>query len=143
VSRAVTDGVRASVDYTQVHAAWTAVSPDAAALASLASSLLRANERLHDVTTTVESVVAPTSTRVYVLYKMNTGFGDVDSPVAFASKARFNVQVNQALPFFRNWEMLVAVSNLFRNDTTDASVYDEALVVNPPKRMVGGVSVRF
>jgi hypothetical protein len=53
------------------------------------------------------------------------------------------VQVNQALPFLRNWEMLVAVSNLFHDDATTASVYDEALVVNPPKRVLGGVTVRF
>ena len=144
VSRSVTDRVRASVDYTQVDSSWYGRSPDAASLASLAASMLRSdNERLHDVTASVESVLAPSSTRLFVLYKMNTGFAGTDSRGAFASKARFNVQVNQALPFLRNWEMLVAVSNLFREDATDASVYDEVLVMNPPKRMLGGVSVRF
>ena len=61
--------------------------------------------------------------------------------------ARFDVQVNQALPFLNftgaQWEMLVAVRNLFRDDLLDASVYDELLVVRPPKRVVGGVTVRF
>jgi hypothetical protein len=55
--------------------------------------------------------------------------------------------VSQALPFlnFTNtqWEMLVAVRTLFREDPLDASVYDELLVVRPPKRLVGGVTVRF
>jgi hypothetical protein len=143
VSRSMTDHVRASVDYTQVDSSWYRRSADAAMLASLAASMIRDDERLHDVTASVESTLAPSSTRLFVLYKMNTGFAGADSPGGFASKARFNVQVNQALPFFRNWEMLVAVSNLFREDATDASVYDEVLVTNPPKRMLGGVSVRF
>ena len=142
-SRSVSDRMRASVDYTQADSAWYRRSPDAAALTSLAASLLRTAERLHDVTASVESTVAPSETRVFVIYKMNTGFAGADSPATFASKARFNVQVNQALPFMRNWEMLVAVSNMFRDDATDASVYDEVLVLNPPKRVLGGVSVRF
>ena len=41
------------------------------------------------------------------------------------------------------WEMLVAVRNLFREGALDASVYDELLVVRPPKRIVGGLTVRF
>lgn len=143
VSRLVSDHVRASVDYTQAESSWYARSPDAIALASLAASLLRTSERIHDVTAAVESTVAPTDTRVFIVYKMNTGFTEADSPGTFASKARFNVQVNQALPFSRNWEMLVAVSNLFRVDAIDSSVYDEVLVMNPPKRVLGGVSVRF
>jgi len=57
------------------------------------------------------------------------------------------VQVNQALPFLNfvttEWEMLVAVRNLFRDPVSDGSVYDELLVVRPPKRIVGGLMVRF
>jgi hypothetical protein len=143
VSRSVTDSVRASVDYTHVDASWYGRSPDAAALAWLAASVLRTTERLHDVTASIESVVSPTSTRVFAIYRMNTGFAQTESAGSFATKARFNVQVNQALPFLRNWEMLVAVSNLFREDALDGSVYDEVMVVNPPKRVLGGVSVRF
>jgi hypothetical protein len=55
--------------------------------------------------------------------------------------------VNQALPFLNftsaDWEVLVAVCNLFREATGERSVYDELLVVRPPKRVVGGVRVRF
>jgi hypothetical protein len=77
---------------------------------------------------------------------VNTGVAAVNdgSPVR---NGRFNVQVRQALPFLNvmnaNWEMLVAVSNLFRDEMIDASVYDELLVVQPPKRVLGGVTVRF
>jgi hypothetical protein len=143
VSRSVTENVRASVDYTQVDSSWYGQSPDAAALVSLAASVLRTTERLHDVTASIEGVVSPTSTRVFAIYRMNSGFAETESAGTFATKARFNVQVNQALPFLRNWEMLVAVSNLFREDAIDGSVYDEVMVVNPPKRVLGGVSVRF
>jgi len=35
-----------------------------------------------------------------------------------------------------SWEMLAAVSNLFGDDAFDGSVYDESLVVRPPKRIL-------
>ena len=60
---------------------------------------------------------------------------------------RFDVQVNQALPFLNftsaDWEVLVSVCNLFRDSTMERSIYDELLVVHPPKRVVGGLRVRF
>jgi hypothetical protein len=54
--------------------------------------------------------------------------------------------VNQALPFDlagTQWEVLVGLRNLFRDPTEPGSVYDELLVVRPPKRVVGGFLVRF
>jgi hypothetical protein len=134
VSRAVSEGVRASIDYTRVDTNW---SPSA----------FRSDERIHDLTTSVESVVPVTETRVYVLYKLNTGFADTLPAAHARTRARFDVQLNQSLPFLNfshaQWEMLVAVRNLFREELLDASVYDELLVVRPPKRVVGGVTVRF
>jgi len=41
------------------------------------------------------------------------------------------------------WQVLVAVRNLFRDLAADSSVYDELLVVRPPKRIVGGFLVKF
>ncbi len=147
VSRTVSQGVRAAVDYTQLESTWQGRSPDAQVLEVFAGSVLRSNERIHDLTASVESVVAPTSTRVFVIYKMSTAFAAADAGSLPTTAARFNVQVNQALPFLNfssaNWEMLVAVSNLFREESMDASVYDELLVVRPPKRVLGGVTVRF
>jgi hypothetical protein len=148
VSRAVTSGVRASVDYTQSMTQWSGNSRDALMLASVAPSVLRDDERIHDVTATIDSVVAPSATRVFVVYKVNNTFARSDDSLASTLRnARFNVQVNQSLPFlsFANasWEMLAAVSNLFGNDAFDGSVYDESLVMQPPKRILGGVTVRF
>jgi hypothetical protein len=39
--------------------------------------------------------------------------------------------------------MLLAVRNFFRDASPDSSVYDELLVVRPPKRIVGGLTLRF
>ncbi|MBM3817725.1 MAG: hypothetical protein FJW14_01730 [Acidimicrobiia bacterium] len=134
LSRAVSEAVRASIDYTRVDTTW-------------ARATFRSDERIHDVTASVESVVPVTETRVFVLYKLNTGFADAVPAAQPRTRARFDVQVNQSLPFMNfssaQWEMLVAVRNLFREELLDASVYDEVLVVRPPKRIVGGVTVRF
>jgi hypothetical protein len=148
VSRSVSDRLRASVDYSQADAIWTRRSPDFAALAALASSVLRDEDRVHDLTASVESVVPTTSTRVFVIYKLNAALAASEAMPALASaRPRFDVQVNQALPFlnFMNaqWEMLVAVTNLFKEELGETSIYDEALVVRPPKRVLGGVTLKF
>jgi hypothetical protein len=41
------------------------------------------------------------------------------------------------------WEMLLAVRNFFHDATSTQSLYDELLVVSPPKRIVGGVTLHF
>jgi hypothetical protein len=52
---------------------------------------------VHDLTASVESVVPP-STRVFVLYKLFGGRRAGQEPAA-ARGVRFDVQINQALPF--------------------------------------------
>jgi hypothetical protein len=148
VNRQVVEGVRASVDYTQAQADWHGSGADSRRVARLAPSAHRVSERLHDVTASVASTIAPTATRLLVVYKVNSAFastGPLDQTPA--TGVRFNVQVNQALPFLSftkaQWEMLLAVSNLFHREVMDGSLYDELLVVRPPKRVLGGVTVRF
>jgi hypothetical protein len=85
---------------------------------------------------------------VVVLYRVSSGFArPVSQTSAAALDARFDVQVRQALPFMdfssAKWEMLVAVRNFFRETAADQSVYDELLVVHPPKRIVGGLTLKF
>jgi hypothetical protein len=147
-SRAVGDGVRVSVDYTQFGSRWHGGSPDAAVLTQRARSVLRKSERIHDMTASVESIIAPSSTRLFIMYKLNTGFATAnDTTPSALHNVRFNVQVNQSLPFLQmmnaNWEMVVAVTNLFRDDMFDRSVYDQLFVVGPPKRILGGMTMRF
>jgi hypothetical protein len=147
-SRAVGDHVRASVDYTQAQTRWHGRSPDLDTLLALAPSVVRREERIHDLTASVQSIVSPSGTRLLVVYKLNTAYaassvGDLTPNAG----VRFNVQVNQGLPFMNftsaQWELLVAISNLFKEAAYENSVYDELMVVRPPKRVLGGVTVRF
>jgi hypothetical protein len=87
---------------------------------------------------------------VIVLYKMSTAVAHAALPTGAQTPSldtRFDVQVRQSLPFMdfssAKWEMLVAVRNFFRETATDQSVYDELLVVRPPKRIVGGLTLKF
>jgi hypothetical protein len=144
-SREVTGGVRAAVDYTQADTEWQRGGADRSLLRQVSRSALRRSERVRDLTASVDTVIAPTSTRVFVVYKVNDSFASADAlPVA---ASRFDVQVNQALPFLNfsaaQWEMIFAVRTLFHDDSLDGSIYDELLVVRPPKRILGGVTVRF
>jgi hypothetical protein len=149
VSRAVATGIHASVDYTQSDAQWVRPSAGTASVALVSPSVIRRQfEQLRDLTTSVESELPGVDTRVFLVYKINSGFTRPDA-VALRPQvgSRFDVQVSQALPFLNfssaQWEMIVAVRNLFHEDLLDASVYDELQVVRPPKRVVGGVTVRF
>jgi hypothetical protein len=140
--------VRGSVDYSITHAAWLSRG-DMAAIAAWAPMAIRPQrEDIHDVTTSLETELPQTSTRVFVLYKLNSAFARGDDPTRPSFDYRFDVQVNQALPFMpfsdaARWEVLVGVRNMFRDPTDMTSIYDELLVVRPPKRVVGGVLVRF
>jgi outer membrane receptor protein involved in Fe transport len=141
--------LRGSVDYSIASANWLATSSPAeyAVLSRWVPSAVRQDERIHDVTTSLETEIPYSATRVVVLYKLNDAFAAYDrvDPPGFG--ARFDVRVTQALPFmnFRasQWEMLVGVRNLFHESLTNGSVYDELLVVRPPKRLVGGFTVKF
>jgi len=149
VSRTVAEGLRASVDYTQADAQWLRPSPASATVALVTPSVIRRPfEQLRDVTASLESEVPRVDTRVFVIYKVNSGFAGPDATTLRPQVGtRFDVQVRQALPFLNftsaQWEMIVAVRNLFHEDLLDASVYDELQVVRPPKHFVGGVTVSF
>jgi hypothetical protein len=143
--------VHGSVKYTLANAQM-APSGDLRYLVLLAPSTIRhSRERVHDLSTSVETEVPETATRVLVLYRVGNSFareaGTGDSSTRPALDRRFDVQVRQSLPFmnFSNarWEMLLAVRNFFREVGSEQSVYDELLVVGPPKRLVGGVTLRF
>jgi TonB dependent receptor/Carboxypeptidase regulatory-like domain len=147
---AIAQRVHGSIEYTLTRSRWsTSGSDDTLYAIVLAPSLVRvAPERIHDVATSVETEVPETSTRVLVLYRVSNAFA-APTPAADrpALDARFDVQVRQSLPFMdfstAKWEMLVAVRNFFRDASPDQSVYDELLVVRPPKRIVGGLTLKF
>ena len=105
-------------------------------------------QTIHDLSTRVETEVPETATRLMVVYRVSNGFaqpaGRADGS---AVGGRFDVQVRQSLPFMNfssaRWEMLLAVRNFFREAASDQTLFDELLVLRPPKRVVGGVTLHF
>ena len=73
--------------------------------------------------------------------------GEPDAQFRSNANTRFNLRVNQSLPFLRfsnaDWEALVDIRNMFREVDVESSVYDEAFAIRAPKRIVGGLLVRF
>jgi hypothetical protein len=99
----------------------------------------------HDVIGRVEARMEPTDTRVVAFYRVNLMRDD--SEYSALRNTRFDIQVSQGLPFIgaltrADWELLVAVRNLFY-EHADAGALDELAVVAPPTRVIGGISVRF
>jgi hypothetical protein len=139
--------VSGSVDYTLTHGRWNSGGDLAGATPWLARLTRPQDEDIHDLTTSIRTSIPETATRVFVLYKLNSGYARRTGGLSEAGlDGRFDVQVNQALPFGlggTKWEVLVGVRNLFRDPNDLASIYDELLVVRPPKRVVGGFLVRF
>ena len=146
VKTVIADRVHGSVEYSFAR---TQRSPGDTLtyLVLLGPAAQPVHERIHDVSTSIETEVPETSTRVAVLCRLSDGFARRDSPGRSTMDARFDVQVRQALPFMdfssAKWEMLVAVRNFFHDAAADQSIYDELLVVRSPKRVVGGLTLRF
>jgi hypothetical protein len=123
---------------------------DTSQLRDVAPTVVRTQlDRIYDVATSVETEVPETSTHVLVLYRLSNGFAHAPGPQGerAAVDSRFDVQVRQSLPFMdfstAKWEMLVGVRNFFRETAPDQSIYDELLVVRPPKRVIGGLTLKF
>jgi hypothetical protein len=137
---------RATVDYQQASAAWRRSVRPSAVSVSVPDAIHRQADRVQSLSASLESTVAPTETKLFVIYRLSTARGLADDDSA-AGGGRFELQVNQALPFlaFTNakWEALVAVRNMFYGAGGSTSLYDEILVVRPPTRVLGGVTVKF
>jgi hypothetical protein len=153
IRTAIAQRVHASLQYSLARADWTPARHLAYMVLVAPSAVRLQSEQIHDVSTAVETEVPETSTRVLLLYRVSNGFahspasgqgGSGDHP---GIDSRFDVQVRQSLPFMNfstaRWEMLLAVHNFFREASPDQSLYDELLVVRPPKRVVGGLTLRF
>jgi hypothetical protein len=139
--------LQGSVQYSRTDARWIGRGAQDL-LATAAMSAIRPDvEELHDLTTSLTADIRETATRVFVICKVNNGFVSPGlGSTGTMTDARFGIQVNQALPVAfagTRWEVLIGLRNLFRDPADPASVYDELLVVRPPKRLVGGFLVRF
>jgi hypothetical protein len=139
--------LRGTIEYTVARANWQPSNGGGRFARAMASST--SPENVYDLQATVEATIPQTSTRVSAKYRVNTAFWGTEVARLSPSSAnnRFNVRVNQALPFlsFSNadWEMLVDIRNMFREEDGYASLYDEALALRSPKRIVGGLLVKF
>ena len=91
--------------------------------------------------------IPESDTRVSVAYRINTAFSRPGLNATPGLGARFDMQINQALPFQPlrggRLEVLIAVSNLLRDLRQTGSMYDELLTIAPPLRLLGGVQIRF
>jgi Carboxypeptidase regulatory-like domain len=140
--------VRGTIEYTVATAYWDSAS-ETSVVRAVRSLPLGATESVHDLQTTIEATIPQTATRFYATYRVNSAFwnGEPDAYLRSSANARFHVRVNQSLPFlsFSNadWEALVDVRNMFREAAAEGSIYDEALAIRAPKRIVGGLLVRF
>ena len=146
-SHEIEERLRGAVDYRVVRSEWT--PPGARSMAEPTAEWFRTGrERFHDVTATLEAEIPETSTRVAARCRVNTAFSrPFHDGVTSGLDTRFDVQVTQTLPFApfegSSWELLVALRSLFHEQTPGASVYDELLVVDPPRQLVGGLVVHF
>jgi len=137
----------ASVVYSAALAQMTGPR-DAGYILVVPPSAVRARrERLQDVTTTMRAEVPETATRILVFYRVGNGYAQPGDGDESRVDARFDVQVRQSLPFLNftsaKWEALIAVRNSFRDVSSEQTVYDELLTVQPPKRIIGGVTLHF
>ncbi|TAK11839.1 MAG: hypothetical protein EPO35_11975, partial [Acidobacteria bacterium] len=140
--------VTGSVEYALADANWTpSLTGLRRARAAAPSAVRTGHERLHDVLTSLEVDIPESDTRVSLAYRMNTAFSRPGLNATPGFGGRFDMQVNQALPFQPvrggRLEVLVAVSNLLRDLRQTGSLYDELLTIAPPLRILGGVQIRF
>jgi TonB-dependent receptor-like protein/carboxypeptidase family protein len=151
IRAAIAGRIHGSVEYSLTRARVNALDGLGYLLVVAPSAVRVDPEHIHDLATSIETEVPETSTRVVVLYRVSNAFAHAPTSPSTSSPwldARFDVQVRQSLPFMdfssAKWEMLVAVRNFFREAAvSDQSIYDELLVVRPPKRIVGGLTLKF
>lgn len=142
------DGLSGSVSYTYGHS--RRATPLVATESRPVPRMLTYRDAgFHDVVARLEAAIDDSDTRLVAFYRFNsllpgTGGGADVSPL---TNARFDVQLTQGLPFLgaltrADWDFLLAVRNLYY-ETDEGATLDELTVLNPPRRLLGGISVRF
>jgi hypothetical protein len=149
ISRPLGSHLRGGVEYRTSDVTWE-TGDDAFAVERVAPSAVRpGRERMHDLTVQVDAAAPRTGTRLSAACRFNSQFtrGVVDETDP-GRATRFDVQVYQGVPFLNGEaaqvELVFGVRNLIRSGLeAGPSLYDELLVVRPPTRVVGGVTVQF
>jgi hypothetical protein len=99
----------------------------------------------HDLVARLDAQLACSDTRLVAFYRLNTLRRDDE--IDAATNTRFDVQLSQGLPFLggltrADWDLLVGFRNLYY-EPDEGAVLDEVTVADPPKTVLGGISVRF
>jgi hypothetical protein len=139
LSRRFGDVVHGSMTYTYGHT-WRPESPTAPTMLAFREG------DFHDLAARVETMIEGTDTRVIAFCRVNR-LASAEIRPGSMTNTRFDVQLSQGLPFLgaitrADWDVLVAVRNLFY-EASEGGVLDEMAVAHPPKRVLGGISVRF
>lgn len=151
LARPLGDSVSTSLSYAYGRSRPGDGVPAAAGLSArnLEAALASADASFHDVVARLEALVDWSGTRIVAYYRVNACRPAAETSAASLPvlSQRFDVQVAQGLPFLRSmtrtdWEVMVAFRNMFY-EATEAGILDEIAVVTPPKRVLGGISVRF
>jgi hypothetical protein len=143
VGRSFGDHVNGQLTYTYGHAWRGEASPHAEEMGRSIPLVAFREGDFHDLVARVETVIDETDTRVVALYRLNQ-LGGIEAP---SNARRFDVQVSQGLPFLgsitrADWDVLFSIRNLYY-EAGEGAMLDEHAVSNPPKRVLGGIAVRF
>jgi hypothetical protein len=138
------EGFCGSLSYTYGHT-WREHALPLEAAGSEALTYSEAD--FHDVVARFETFIDWSDTRLSAFYRFNSLDPDLEAEHAALLNSRFDVQLSQGLPFIggltrADWEVLVAVRNMFY-EAGEGALLDEMVVLRPPKRVLGGISIRF
>ena len=107
---------------------------------------------LHDVSLEGAARIRPSGTRIQGAVRwmfhpdLMPGLTPVTGGVGQGRTARFDVELVQLIPFSAHgteWELSLAVRDLFFRDIADRALLDELAVARAPRRVIGGLAVRF
>ena len=145
--RQLGDRINGSVNYSIADARWSQAGADQALGTVVPGAMRPSQERIHDLSGTIEAEIPESATRLLVRCRVNTAFVRVGGEAPIGLDARFDVRVNQPLPFSpfdgSRWEVLMVIRSLFFEPQDAASSFDELLVARAPKEFVGGLVVHF
>lgn len=152
ISRHLGDAFSGSLSYTYGQSRRGA-RPDGDGMSGLwpATASFRQAD-FHDLEAHFQTFIDVTDTRLDASWRINALNSESDSFGAnpgnpMATNTRFDIQLTQGLPFLQpltraEWEVLVTVRNLFY-ERSEGAMFDEMVVMHPPKRVMGGIAVRF
>ena len=109
------------------------------------------NAVVHDLSAEVVARLRPSGTRINAAYRVirHPGLAPTHPALEAADEhtARFDVELVQLIPFAdwsgTEWELSLAVRDLFFREMIGRSLLDEIAVAHAPRRVVGGLAVRF